>query len=116
MRLSAAPLLAACFSPRCLRCFLFQRYSVWCMASVIARLKPEFNNKTHQKQKGMPMPSETKAQVVAKEPPNQTVFIGNHRARRGWLAAVVVFLAVAGILASGILRRVRARAAVTAET
>src|SRR3977135_4178362 len=116
MPLSAAPLLAGCFSPRCLCCVCFQRDSVWGMASVIARLKLEFNNRTHQKQKGMPMLSETKAQVVANEPPNQSAFSGKHRARRGWLAAVVVFLAVAGILVSGILRRVRARATVTAET
>src|SRR3977135_2034530 len=116
MPLSAAPLLAGCFSPRCLCCVCFQRDSVWGMASVIARLKLEFNNRTHQKQKGMPMLSETKAQVVANEPPNQSAFSGKHRARRGWLTAVVVFLAVAGILVSGILRRVRARAIVSAET
>src|ERR1700675_3281575 len=64
----------------------------------------------------MPMLSETGAQVVANGPPIQGASSGKHPARRGWLAAVVVFLAVAGILASGILRRVRARAAVTAET
>jgi len=62
------------------------------------------------------MQSETKAQVVANGPPNQSAFSGKHRARRSWLAAVIVFLAVAGILIFGILRRVRARAAVTAET
>lgn len=62
------------------------------------------------------MQSETKAQVVANEAPMQSTSSGKHRARRGWLAAAVVFLAVAGILGSGILRRVRARATVTAET
>src|SRR5467141_767498 len=64
----------------------------------------------------MPMQSETEAKVVVNGPPIQGASSGKHPARRGWLAAVVVFLAVAGILASGILRRVRARAAVTAET
>jgi RND family efflux transporter MFP subunit len=62
------------------------------------------------------MQSETEAQVVANGPPIQSAFSGKHRARRGWLAAVIVFLAVAGILVSGILRRVRARATVSAET
>jgi RND family efflux transporter MFP subunit len=62
------------------------------------------------------MQSETETKVVVNGPPNQGTSGGKHRARRGWLAAVVVFLAVAGILASGILRRVRARAVVTAET
>src|SRR5713101_7577487 len=64
----------------------------------------------------MPMQSETEAQVVRNAPPMQSAFSGRHRARLSWLATVVVFLAVAGILVSGILRRVRARAAVTAET
>src|ERR1700674_1881688 len=64
----------------------------------------------------MPMQSETEAKVVVNGPPIQGASSGKHRARRAWLAAVVVFLAVAGILASGILRRVRARATVTAET
>ena len=62
------------------------------------------------------MQSETEAQVVANGPPMQSASSGKHRARRGWIVALVVFLAVAGILVSGILRRVRARAAVTAET
>ena len=62
------------------------------------------------------MQSETKAQVVVNEAPMQIASSGKHRARRGWLAVVIVFLAVAGILGSGILRRVRARATVAAET
>ena len=62
------------------------------------------------------MQSETEAQVVANGPPMQSASSGKHRAGRGWIVALVVFLAVAGILVSGILRRVRARAAVTAET
>src|SRR5712671_3977509 len=64
----------------------------------------------------MPMLSQTEAQVVADGPPIQSAFNGKHRARRSWLAAVVVFLVVAGIVVSGILQRVRVRAAVTKET
>src|SRR6202171_1470453 len=64
----------------------------------------------------MPMQSETEAKVVVNGPPIQGASSGKHPARRGWLAALIAFLAVAGILVSGILRRVRARAAVTAET
>src|SRR6266481_4022221 len=62
------------------------------------------------------MLSETETQVVTNAPPIRGAFNGKHRARRSWLAAVIVFLAVAGILVSGILRRVRARATVSAET
>jgi RND family efflux transporter MFP subunit len=64
----------------------------------------------------MPMQSETQTQVVADGPPIHSAFNGKHRARRSWLVAVIAFLAVAGILVSGIVRRVRARAAVSAET
>jgi RND family efflux transporter MFP subunit len=64
----------------------------------------------------MPMLSETKTQLVANTQPNQTAVSGKRHAGRSWLAAVVVFLVVAGILAFGIIRRVRARAKVTAET
>jgi RND family efflux transporter MFP subunit len=62
------------------------------------------------------MLSETETQVVTNAPSIQGAFNGKHRARRSWLAAVIVFLAVAGILVSGILRRVRARTTVSAET
>ena len=62
------------------------------------------------------MPQETQTQVVENAPQMQSAFNGKHRARRRWLAAIIVFLAVAGILVSGILRRVRARAAVSSET
>ncbi len=62
------------------------------------------------------MLSETETQVVTNAPPIQSAFNRKHRARRSWLAAVMVFLAVAGILVSGILRRVRAHATVSAET
>ena len=60
--------------------------------------------------------SETKTPPVANTPPNQTAVSGKRRTGRSWLAAVVVFLVVVGILAFGIIRRVRARAKVTAET
>src|SRR6202171_879286 len=62
------------------------------------------------------MLSETKAQPVSNTPPTQTAVSAKRRAGRSWLAAVVVFLVVVGILAFGIIRRVRARAKVTAET
>ena len=62
------------------------------------------------------MLSETETRVVTNATPIQGTFNGKHRARRSWLAAVVVFLVVVGILAFGIIRRVRARAKVTAET
>src|SRR5260370_36208062 len=64
----------------------------------------------------MPMLSETKTELVANTQPNQTAVSGKHHAGRSWLAAVVVFLVVAGTLAFGIIRRVRARAKGTAET
>ena len=62
------------------------------------------------------MLSETETQVVTNAPPIQGALNGKHHARRGWLFAVIVFLAAAGILVSGILRRVRAHATVSAET
>jgi RND family efflux transporter MFP subunit len=60
--------------------------------------------------------SGTEAQVVANGPQIQSPLNGKHHARRGWLAAAIVSLAVAGILVTGILRRVRAGATVSAET
>jgi RND family efflux transporter MFP subunit len=62
------------------------------------------------------MLSETETQVVTNAPPIQSAFNRKHPARRTWFAAVIVFLAVAGVLISGILRRVRAHATVSAET
>jgi RND family efflux transporter MFP subunit len=62
------------------------------------------------------MTQETQTQVVANGSETQSAFSGKPRARHRWLAALIVFLAVAGILVSGIVRRVRARAAVSAET
>src|SRR5258708_12509558 len=62
------------------------------------------------------MLSETKVQVVENAPQIQSALGGKHRVRRGLLAAVIVFLAVVGIVAFGILRRVRARNTVSIET
>jgi RND family efflux transporter MFP subunit len=62
------------------------------------------------------MLSETETQVVTNAPPIQSAFNRKHRTRPSWFAAVIVFLAVAGVLVSGILRRVRAHATVSAET
>jgi RND family efflux transporter MFP subunit len=62
------------------------------------------------------MLSETEAQVVASGPQIQSSLNGKHRAKRGWLVTMIAFLAVAGIVVSGIVRRVRARATVSAET
>ncbi len=62
------------------------------------------------------MSQETQKQVVANAPQMQSAFNGKHRARHRWLFALIAVLAVAGILVSGIVRRVRARATVSAET
>jgi len=62
------------------------------------------------------MQSETAEQVVANSPQTQSTSGGKHQARRPWLAGVIVILVVAGIVVSGILQRVRVRAAVTKET
>jgi RND family efflux transporter MFP subunit len=60
--------------------------------------------------------SGTEAQVVASGPQMPNASTGNHRARHSWLVALIAFLAIAGIMVSGILRRVRARGVVSAET
>jgi RND family efflux transporter MFP subunit len=62
------------------------------------------------------MLSETKVQVVENAPRIQSALGRKHRVRRSLLAVVIVFLAVAGIVAFGILRRVRARNTVSIET
>jgi RND family efflux transporter MFP subunit len=62
------------------------------------------------------MQSETAVQVVTNGPEIQTVLPGKHQARRAWLVGLIVFLVVAGIVAFGILQRVRARSLVSAET
>jgi RND family efflux transporter MFP subunit len=62
------------------------------------------------------MLSETTTQSVANTTQNQNISGANRGTGRSWVAAVVVFLAIAGILAFGFIRRVRARATVSAET
>jgi len=62
------------------------------------------------------MQSETEGQVHVQEPQSPGNVATQHRPRRGWIIALIVFLVFAGILVSGILRRVRARAIVSAET
>jgi RND family efflux transporter MFP subunit len=64
----------------------------------------------------VPMKKETQTQVVENGPQIQSASRGKHRTTRSLVAALIAFLVVAGILVSGVLRRVRARAAVTAET
>src|SRR4029077_4400084 len=100
MHLSEAPSSTGSSSPRCLRCFSSLQCSAWCTVSVIAQLKLKFNNRAPLRAEGVPMPQETETQVVENAPQIQSAFNGKHRARRRWLAAVVVFLAVAGILVS----------------
>src|SRR5690348_15002636 len=62
------------------------------------------------------MLSQTKVQVVENAPQIQSALGGKHRVRRSLLATVIVFLVVAGIVAFGIVRRVRARNTVSTET
>src|SRR5690348_1042309 len=62
------------------------------------------------------MMQETQTQVVANAPQVHSASNVKHRARHSLLAAVIALLAVAGILVTGIVRRVRARATVNAET
>jgi len=64
----------------------------------------------------MPMQSETEAQVVANGPPNQSAFSGKHRARRGWLAAVIVFWQSQGFWLPAFFGAFGRAPAVTAET
>src|SRR5258708_8957022 len=61
------------------------------------------------------MSQETQTQVVSNAPQMQSGFNGKHRASRRWLFALIVVVAVAGLCVSGIVRRVRARAPVSAE-
>jgi RND family efflux transporter MFP subunit len=76
----------------------------------------KFNNRALYEEKGEPMMQETQTQVVANAPQVHSASNVKHRARHSLLAAVIALLAVAGILVTGIVRRVRARATVNAET
>src|SRR5256885_1771848 len=62
------------------------------------------------------MTSEKGTQAVASESQTQSTHSKKNRARRRWLVVAIVALGVAGILVSGILQRVRARAVVNTET
>ncbi|PYU28544.1 MAG: efflux transporter periplasmic adaptor subunit [Acidobacteria bacterium] len=62
------------------------------------------------------MTSEKGTQAVASESQTQSTHSKKNRARRRWVVVPVVALGVAGILVSGILQRVRARAVVNTET
>src|ERR1700694_4526936 len=105
MHPSDALLSAGCSSPRCLRCFSSQQYSVWCTVSVIARLKLEFNNRARLRAEGVPMPQETETQVVGNAPLIHSAFNESHRARPGSLAAGIALLAVSWLLVSRLSRR-----------
>ena len=62
------------------------------------------------------MTPETQTPVVANAPQMQSALSGKNRRRRGRLVAVIACLVVTGIVLSGIVLRVRARNAVSAET
>ena len=62
------------------------------------------------------MQSETEGQVHVKEPQSPGNVATQHRPRRGWIVALVVFLLFAGILVSGILERIHTSAALRGET
>src|ERR1700682_5270581 len=64
----------------------------------------------------MPMQSETERQVHVQEPQSPGNVATQHRPRRGWIIALVVFLIFAGILVSGILERIHTSAALRVET
>jgi len=62
------------------------------------------------------MQSETEGQVHVQEPQPPGNVATQHRPRRGWIIALVVFLVFAGILVSGILERIHTSAALRGET
>lgn len=66
----------------------------------------------------MPMQYETTTQIAAQEqePQSSTVAPATRRSRRGWLVASATFALFAGLLVTGILERVHARAALRKET
>jgi RND family efflux transporter MFP subunit len=59
---------------------------------------------------------QTQSIAPTQEPPSLSVVTAPHRPRRGWIVAVVMFAAFAGIFAYGIVSRVRAAATVRTET
>jgi multidrug efflux pump subunit AcrA (membrane-fusion protein) len=64
----------------------------------------------------MSMQSQTKEQISTQEPQSPPIPGKQGRPGRGWLTAVVIVAVFAGLLVSGILERMRASAALRAET
>ncbi len=64
----------------------------------------------------MPIQSQTQGNAFSAEPSRLTVVEGRRRSKRGWIVAGVVLLVFAGIVAYGILARLRKAATVRADT
>src|ERR1700720_4576387 len=64
----------------------------------------------------MPMQSQTTGQISMQEPQSPAGVPVQRRSRRGWFAALAIFLIFAALLVSGILQRVRTSAALRTET
>jgi multidrug efflux pump subunit AcrA (membrane-fusion protein) len=64
----------------------------------------------------MSMQSQSNAQISTQEPQSPPIAGAQRRPRRGWLTAVVIIAAFAGLLVSGILQRVHTSAALRTET
>jgi len=64
----------------------------------------------------MPTQSQTQGNAFSAEPSRLTVVEGRRRSKRGWVVAGVVLLVFAGIVAYGILARLRKAATVRADT
>jgi RND family efflux transporter MFP subunit len=62
------------------------------------------------------MQSKTQGEISVQESQSPGNVATQHRPRRGWIIALVLFLVFAGILVSGILQRVHTRAALHGET
>ncbi len=64
----------------------------------------------------MPIQSQAQGNAFSAEPSRLTVVEGRRRSKRGWIVAGVVLLVFAGIVAYGILARLRKAATVRADT
>src|SRR5216683_4424484 len=64
----------------------------------------------------MSMESQTKLQISTQEPQVPPIAGMQRRTGRGWLTALVIIAAFAGLLISGILQRMHASAALRTET
>jgi RND family efflux transporter MFP subunit len=62
------------------------------------------------------MQSQTEGQISTQEPQSPPIVPIQHRPRRGWLAALVIFAVFVGLLVSGILQRLHTSAALRTET